>query len=116
MHGMRSLKVENDQLKEEALPKCMMASVGCKSGILYYQVTTHKVISACMHSFESYQVAQLRQLFQLQGCVVATMNQDNEASHNVEANHHLRMSVGEFLSPNFNSEISFLDITNMQLR
>ena len=47
---------------------------------------------------------------------MATMNQDNEASHNVEANHHLRMSVEEFLSPNFNSEISFLDITNMQLR
>ena len=33
------------------------------------------------------------QLFQLQACVVATMDQDNEASHNVEANHHLRMSV-----------------------
>ena len=44
---------------------------------------------------------------------MVSMDQDNETSHNVEANHHLRMSVEEFLSPIFNFEISFL---NMQLR
>ena len=42
------------------------------------------------------------------------MDQDNEPSRNVEANHHLKMSVEEFLSPIFNFEISFLNITNMQ--
>ena len=55
-----------------------------------------------MHSFESYQVALTSLAVSVVGmhaCVVATMNQDNEASHNVEANHHLRMSVEEFLSP-----------------
>ena len=47
---------------------------------------------------------------------MATMDQDNDTSHNVEANHHLRMSAEEFLSPIFNIEISFLDVANMQLR
>ena len=52
----------------------------------------------------------------MQACVVATMNQDNEASCNVEANHHLRMSVEEFLSPIFKFEVSLLNVTNVQLK
>ena len=71
-----------------------------------------------MHSFESYQVASTSIAVSVAGimCCGNTMDQDNEASHNVEANHHLRMSVEEYLSPIFNFEISFLNVTNMQLR
>ena len=70
-----------------------------------------------MHNFESYQVASTSiAVSVVHACVVATMDQDNEASCNVEANHHLRMSVEEFLSSIFNFKISFLSVTNMQLR
>ena len=98
----------------------MMASVGCTISLVYFVFWSQPIkyiISACCIVFECYQVASTSLAVSVAGmCCGNHMDQDNEASHNVEANHHLRMPVEEFLSPIFNSGISFLNITNMQLR